>query len=423
MEWQHRAEDAGWSLTQQTFSVPGRYSNTAFPAFPHLSRSCTRVRFVDDAGPGLWGPSNTSSCSDAGSDVCFTWDSVPPTTPVLVDGGVVAGSNLVELSFLGSGDDGGGVARYGVRYASLAAGQGSFGHSVSSPVTDILGAGTWTVTMFAEDRSLNVSPNSAPFTVTLGFDASVAPAGRPAWEVAVTNDAYVDLLWADDGAESWVVTQRGLDGGWFIGGRPRVSGTGALLAVPGPCRLHSGRIGRVLGNQVSDWSAPSVELLADTVAPVPFAPQVASFDGGAAVVTWGAATDGCPSGVSYRLERSDNGGPFSLRTTTGGTQFVDTVAVMGSVTWRLVAIDGAGNQSVSDGGASLSIVPAGVVDAGEPDAGAVDAGFDAGVVVEEDAGVDQPMARSLSVGCGCDQADGGLVMLLVLGLRRRAQPG
>lgn len=428
MQWQFRAEDAGWS-TQPISSVTGRYASPYLPTsmLTHLARYCVRARFADDAGPGQWGPSSTTMCSDAGSDVCFTWDSARPTAPTLLDGGVIAGTNRVELHFGPSTDDGGGVSRYRFRYLPYGSPPvGSFGSAVTSPVSDVLGPGTWTVAAFAEDVSLNVSPNSASLVVTLGFDASVAAPPAPAWPASVTSDDYVELEWPDDGADSWVVSQRSLDGGWIIGARPRVGGLAALLQVLGPCRRHTARIARVLGDQVSAWSPPSPELLTDTVPPVAFAPTLVSFDGGSAELTWPTATDGCPSGMTYYLERSVNGGAFTRRATTVGTQLVDPVTVTGQLVWRVIAKDGAGNEGESGEGASLLIGPspdagldagepdAGEVDAGEPDAGAPNAGL-------QDAGAMPVQERTLAVGCGCEGGGSSALLLLMfvwLGRRR-----
>jgi hypothetical protein len=406
MQWQHRGEDAGWS-GQPLSSVNGRYASGPFGTLTHLERYCMRMRFADDAGEGQWGPSNTAMCSDAGSDVCFTWDSVRPTAPVLLDGGVIAGSNRVELHFAPSTDDGGGVARYRFDYVPGAPPVGSFGSGVTSPISDIVGAGTWTVAVFAEDRALNVSVNSATLSVTAGFDASVAAPAAPAWATGITNDDYVELEWPDDGADSWVVTQRVADGGWNIGARPRVAGLSALLNVPGPCKRHFGRIARVLGDQVSDWSPASAELLVDTVAPVASPPTLVSFDGGTAELSWPAATDGCPSGLSYQLERSVNGAPFTVRTTTMSRQYEDPVTDTGQIVWRIVAVDGAGNEDESSDGASLLIEPR--VDAG------VDAGMDAPDAGElTDAGVPTPKPGTFGIGCGCQS--GGSITLLLLAL-------
>lgn len=417
MEWQQRPEDAGFS--GPVSFINGRYTSSAFTSLSHLERYCYRMRFVDDAGPGQWGPSSTSMCSSTGNDVCFTWDSVPPTSPQLLDGGVIAGSNRVELRFAPSSDDGGGVARYVFRYLPGGApAAGSFGTAADSPVSDVLGAGTWTVALFAEDRALNVSPNSAPFTVTLGFDASVQSPLAPNWPVSVTSADYVDLQWPDDGAQSWVVTQRSLDGGWFIPSRPRVSGLSALLNVGSVCRRHAARIARVVGDQVSDWSLPSPDLLVDNVAPIAFTPQLIDFDGGAALINWAVATDACFSGISYSLERSVNGAPFVVRTSTASTQFADAMTEPGTISWRVTAIDGAGNRGTSGVGAVLVVAPA---DAGMPlaDAGQVqDAGApDSGVDSPEDAGATEPPSRRIAtVGCGCEPGGAGSSALLLLAL-------
>ena len=412
MEWQYRDEDAGWS-NQPVSSLVGRYTNAPFPALTHLARYCMRMRFVDDAGPGQWGPSDTPNCSATGSDVCFAWDNLAPTAPVLLDGGVVASSNLVELYFVPSSDDGGGVARYVFRYPGNIASVGGFGKSSTSPLSDVLGAGTWTVSLYAEDNAGNTSAPSGSLTVSLGFDASIAPPASPTWERLVTNGGYLNLVWPDDGADDWAVTQRGLDGGWLISARPRVSGPLAQLAVPGPCRFHAARLARVFGDQVSDWSPPSRDLLSDMVAPLSFPPQLASVDGGEALLSWTAATDSCPSGITYRLERSENGSAFLTRATTANTQAVDALDVTGVLRWRLVAIDGAGNLGTSDGGASLTVDAA---DGGLDDGGLDDGGLRDGGEISEEAD-----PRRLSVGCGCDGGAASLLWLAIAVLRRRGR--
>lgn len=433
MQWQHRLEDAGWT-TQPVSSITARYASPYLPlaSLTHLERYCMRVRFADDAGTGKWGPSSVQLCTDAGSDLCFTWDSSPPTPPTLLDGGVVAGTNRVELHFAPSTDDGGGVARYRFRYlpGGASPAEASFGTATTSPVSDVLGAGTWTVAVFAQDQALNHSFDSAPMVVTLGFDASVAPPPAPSWPEAVTSDNYVELEWPDDGAESWVVTQRVPDGGWRIDARPRVSGLAALLHVPGPCQRHIARIARVIGDQVSDWSPPSAELLADTVDPVASPPTLVSFDGGSATISWSPASDGCASGMTYFVERSVNGGPWGRRGSTMGTQFVDQVTDTGQIRWRVVAEDGAGNDDESNSGANLFIeapdagIDAGTPDAGTPDAGAPDAGTtDAGVpdAGADDAGTGPQAKRTLLVGCGCDGGGSSVLLLLLLVWLTRSQ--
>lgn len=406
LQWQSRDEDAGWS-TQPISSSASRFVGRPFATLTHLSRYCFRMRYADDAGPGEWGPSSTPMCGNAGSDVCFTWDSVPPETPVLLDGGVVAGTNRVELHFAPSDDDGGGVSGYRFRYLpSSSAAIGSFGSGPDSPISDILGAGTWRVALYAEDRANNISNNSASMTVTLGFDASVATPAAPGWPKAITNETYVELMWMNDGAESWVVTQRTTDGGWAITARPRVSGSSALLSVPGPCQRHSGRIARVLGDQASDWSPPAPDLLVDTVAPVAFPPTLVSFENGVASLSWPTATDGCESGLSYQVERSLNGGPFTAQMTTTSTQYDDPVSDFGQLTWRIVAIDGAGNQGISDAGDSVLV-----------------AGTDGGVEVLEPDGGTRPGKSSFLVGCGCDGGSSTLILLVVAMLLRGHRVG
>jgi hypothetical protein len=229
-----------------------------------------------------------------------------------------------------------------------------------------------------------------------------------------------------------------------------VSTPTAVIDVTGPCRRNVVRIASVRGDQVSNWSTPSLELLTDTVAPVA-APPTASADGGVAVLSWAPASDGCPSGLSYTLERSMNDGGFNTRGTTASTTLTDPLDVEGIARWRVVARDGAMNAGTSAASAALSVVfvrdagvDAGTPDAGIPDAGEPDAGMDAGAPDagasdagtpdagevdggDPDAGAEATDAgvprRQLAVGCTCN-AVGAMPWLWLAGVllrRRRAR--
>jgi hypothetical protein len=459
MEWQVREAADAWNPMGLTQMTPGRFASNPFPGLVHQRSYCLRVRFVDAQGPGAWGPAGGATCGVDAGDLCFTWDSAPPSAPTLVDGGMVPGTNRVEVVLAPSVDDGDGVGRYTLRYlSSNAAAQFGFGSSSTTFVHDIIGAGTWQLAAFAEDVAGNISANSGSVWVTAGFDASIPPPPPPTWVVPLTNEAFVDLTWPGDGVtESWLLTSRLLDGGWGASTRPRTGALSALIGVGGPCRRHEARLARVIGNQASDWSAPSPQLLVDTVAPVVEPPTLLGVDGGVALLTWAPALDACPSGLTYRLERTVDGRTWVVRQTLSETEAADVLDQLGVLMWRVAAIDGAGNVGISDAGAALAAMPApdagegdaglpdgggpdgggpdggepdgGEPDGGEPDAGPMDAGSDAGL---DDAGVEVPDAgarseQSFAVGCACDTAPAAEWWALAawvtgVRLRRRVDP-
>lgn len=442
MEWALRLADAGWTGAEPLHSAPGRFATWPQEPLTHQTPYCMRVRFADGQGPGAWGPTTTATCGPPASDLCFTWDDAPPSTPTMVLVSSLLASNQFNVNFMPSTDDGGGVLTYTLHYQDGVA-QFGFGTGATTPLSDVLGAGTWQVSVFAEDRAGNRSARTSPISASFGFDASIPVPTRPFWPGPASNAPYVTATWVDDGANSWVVTQRALDGGWRIGTRPRVASPSAYLDTPGPCRTHAVRVASVFGSQVSAWSQPSLELLADTVVPAVGAPTVARDDAGFANVQWPVATDGCPSGLSYRLERSVDDAGWAARITTNSLTALDSLDVDGRYTWRVVAIDGAGNEGPSAPSAVVVVVPldaglpdAGAPDAGRPDAGTPDAGLDAGAPdagavdagtrdagVRRDAGVSA--RKELGVGCGCTGATPDAVLLalavtLALARTRRA---
>lgn len=421
MEWTFRAKDAGWNGTEMIYAATGRFSSS-WPRQPlaHMSEYCMRVRFLDGMGAGAWGPSNSMVCGLPASDLCFTWDDASPTMPAQPMAVVTPGTNQLSFSFMGSSDDGGGVESYLLHYQTGEA-QFGFGTRSTSPVTDVLGAGAWTASVMAVDFAGNRSARTIALPVTFGFDAAVPVPAQPRWPNAVSNELFTTAVWPDDaGADSWVITTRLLDGGWRIANRPRVPTSNAYLDTPGPCLRHVYRIGNVFGTQASDWSAPSPELLTDTVAPMANAPTIILMGNGLAELRWTAASDGCPSGLSYRVERSANDGGWMIRLTTAALTANDPLDTLGAMTWRVVAIDGAGNEGTSGPSATIIVsadagTPDAGVDAGTPDAGADDAGVEA-----LDAGV-METRRTLGVGCSCTHAEELAMLLFTLSFLFRSR--
>ncbi|MFT3711258.1 MAG: hypothetical protein QM817_26810 [Archangium sp.] len=415
MQWQVRGADAGWTGSEMIYMSPGRFSGLRAP-FTHLESYCVRARFADGQGVGAWGPStNVGDCGGPASDVCFEWDDAPPSIPTNV--ALSTNANRVIVTFNASSDDGGGIASYRLHFVDSIA-QYGFGEAPSSPVTDVLGEGTWQVAVQALDRASNGSSRSVALPVTLGFDASVPIPAAPLWPAAAMNVEYVGITWADDaGADSWLVTQRRADGGWKIAARPHVPQPEALMEALGPCNVTAARVASVRGDQVSAWSAPSVDHLTDTVAPVMNSAPSVTADGGSVALTWLAATDGCPSGLTYSLQRSTNGGAFTTVAMTPALAFSEVLNA-GTHVWRVLVEDGAGNQATSPPSTSVTIgVP---VDAGqeEPDAGVIESD---GGAVEPDAGVDAGIdeRRELSVGCGCTTGFDAAWLLVLSAVVRR----
>ena len=423
-EWQVRQEADGFSGAPS--AVTGRYTQTWLPGGVHGERYCLRVRHVDDAGPGSWGPS-TGNCGVAPADRCFQWDTVPPTEPLLLDAGLLAGTARVVIDFTPSSDDGGGVLGYSLRYPGGPLAHEGVVDVAAPPITDVMGEGTWTIAVYAYDRSDNSSGSSASVTFTFPAQPSLTVPPAPTWDATVSDTNEVGLEWPDDGAQSWVITVERPDGGWALASRPRVTTNGTLLSMAGPCRQHRARIARVVGDEVSAWSTPSAVLLIDEVNPAPPTWQPASVSGADVTLRWNAAGDACPSGMTYTLQRI-SGGAWMTVTQTSALQFTEAAVAL-PAEYRLVARDGAGNAATSmvlvvTPGGDAGVVDAGVEDAGvvEPDAGLeVDAGVDDAGLPVDGGDVDAP--RELRVGCGCGGGGGAvwLGVLLVPGLRRRAR--
>lgn len=438
IQWSTRTAAAGWTGNEPIEQQAGRFVNRPFVSVApqHLSDYCLRVRFSDASGPGQWGPTDTATCGASASDLCFTWDDAPPSAPEVLDASVI--SNVLSIDFLPSSDDGGGVSEYRLQFPpALADAIPPYGVSAGSPIGDVLGEGEWDVVVTALDRSENRSDPSQVVHVVMGSNALLPVAAAPQWAQSITGNGFVEITWPDDGADSWLVTQQADDGGWFISSRPHLDATTALLNAFGPCRHHRARVARVVGTLVSAWSTPSPDLLSDMIDPIAGAPFVAAFDGGTARIEWPTANDACPSGLSYELSRSINGGAYLAQTTQTATSFDEPVTVEGVWRWRLRVVDGAGNADVSpvepellvilDAGVTVEdagVADAGVADAGMPDAGPVDAGQpDAGIPdggTPFDGGmIEPPKPRQLGVGCGCSSVEAWVVLALALLRRRR----
>jgi hypothetical protein len=388
-----------------TYASPARSGTTANRYVPGFATGlingasyCLHARFEDDAGPGLWGPASGPSCV-GGLEQCFTFDDVSPSVPVLLDAGVRVGTSQVELSFNPALDDGGGISAHTL----VIDGATSWATATNgpSPLTQTLAPGTWRLQVIARDVAENVSGASAARTLSVTSSALVPAAPTPSWPTSTSRSGFIAVSWPVDAGDQWAITQQTEDAGWVVAITPFASTGNTTVQVTGPCAQQRVRVSRLRGTASSDWSAASAPLLIDDVSPVVLAPAVATVDGGVRL-SWAAATDGCPSGLSYRLLRVIDGGTPTVRLATATSPTVDVLEGPGQFVWFVVAVDGAGNEGTSAGSSALTVLfdggtpDPGAVDAGTPDAGILDAGTpDAGT---PDAGA--PDAGELDAGTG-----------------------
>lgn len=437
LEWELRVDGGTYAPALARGDAGSFYIADILRGLDDAQTYCLRARVVDQlTGPGLWGPAGGPVCS-LPSEVCFTWDSIPPSPPNVLTAGV---SNALFSAQLGPiADVGGGVAGY-VVYVDGAASV-EVGVIATQPLTHLLGPGTWAVQLQAIDRADNRSALSPAVSVTVPASVNIPVPPAPVWDAPITNSQYFTARWSGPPNSLWALQHQRDDGGWTVASRPVVTDRVAYLDVGGPCSRTRLRTSRLLDGGASDWSPASGELLTDRVTPTLTGMMVTVADGGV-VISWAPAVDSCPSGLRYEVERFELSDGNRTTFSATGLEFFDAPP-NGTVRYRVAATDDAGNRGVSSlsnpivwpPDAGVALVDAGVPDAGVPDAGVPDAGpADAGLTDAgpdaavpdagaDDAGVPESDGgfsnRSLRVGCGCSTGDWPAMLFALILLARR----
>jgi hypothetical protein len=410
----------------QVASVPGSFAtpvlsglgNSGFYGHPLGADTLTpgaayqmRVRLYDSVDAGDWGPGNLAdagpNCAIASVPYGFIYDDRAPDAPQILSVKLV--EQEIDVAFTPSDDhDGGGIDFYAIYYEPYTSNlQAGFGTGKVSPVVETMPPGDYGVSLLAQDVAQNLGPLFSPFTqITVGFDASVPVPVPPSWSDPVTGSGYVDVYWPGAMGESYGLDIRANDGGWQF--CQHAGGGYAHIGVAfSPCATVQLRMSRIIGRAASDWSGPNVAMLFDSIDPDAGAAPALTASATAVRLQWVNPGDACPSGMSYDVQRSLDGGAFlTVASALAVTSFDDAPDAAGLFSYRFVAIDGAGNRTSSD---SASVVFPG--DAGLPPHDAGPPPEDAGPTGTPDGG---PRVESLHVGCGCDAASGGAGLALVL---------
>ncbi len=241
-------------------------------------------------------------------------------------------------------------------------------YTPATSTTDLPADGRWQYRLLAVDRATNSSDSSPTIRVVRDTTAPGAP-GRPVASPTVTRFP-VALSWpaaadSTSGIATYAV-ERGLAG---AGSWTLIQGGVVSTATSDPVGEGVYEY-RVIATDAAGWVGPpssvSLQVIVDQTPPVPpDAPSVSQAPGSSVVtVGWNTVTDSGGAGLaSYRLERSPDGAAWGVVGTAGSgeTQFQDALPIEGW-RYRVIAIDGAGNESASPGSSQAEFGPPQIVE-------------------------------------------------------------
>ncbi len=308
--------------------MPGTYvyQVVAFDNAGNTAASATKTVIVDTTAPTA--PTNVTAPSPTNAKPVIRW---------------TAASD-------GSGTDSSGIVRYDVYRGSVLAG--------STTTTSYTDAGAtansslW-YTVYAVDAAANRSPASTAVPVV--YDTSSPPVPTNIGGTTPTATAPV-ITWTSGGTDnlSGLAYYAVFRGSTQIGTTSALSFTDATLATAG-AQSYTVKAVDLAGNPSAATSARAIVF--DPIAPgQPGKPTIASPTN-SPTLTWAAATDAGGSNVNhYDVYRTPAGGSATLVGSATGTTYNDTaVATDGTYTYDVVAVDGAGNQSVHSAATTVSV--------------------------------------------------------------------
>jgi large repetitive protein len=280
-------------------------------------------------------------------------DTTAPTTPTQVAATTPTNAKPViswTAASDGSGTDSSGIVRYDVYRGAVLAG--------SSTTTSYTDAGatansSLSYTVYAVDAAANRSPASTAVPVV--YDTSSPPVPTNVAGTTPTATAPV-ISWTSGGADNL----SGLDyyavyrGSTLIGQTSALSFTDSALATAG-AQSYTVKAVDLAGNQSAATSARAIVF--DPIAPgQPGKPAIASPTNDP-TLSWAAATDVGGSNIAhYDVYRTPAGGSPSVIGSSTGTTYSDaTVPSDGTYSYDVVAVDGAGNQSVHSASTTVAV--------------------------------------------------------------------
>ena len=250
----------------------------------------------------------------------------------------------------GSGTSSSGIVRYDVYRGAVLAGS-----STSLSFTDAGATANSTLgyTVVAVDAAANRSVASNAVSVV--YDTTAPPIPTNIGGTTPTAIAPV-VTWTSGGSDnlSGLAYYAVYRGSTLICSTSALSCTDSMLATSG-AQAYTVKAVDLAGNQSAATNARSIVF--DPTAPgQPGKPTIAS-PAHAPALTWSAATDTGGSNIArYDVYRTLLGGSATLIGSSAGTTYTDTsVAVDGSYTYDVVAVDGAGNQSAHSAGTTVSV--------------------------------------------------------------------
>ena len=309
--------------------VPGTYvySVVAFDGAGNTTSSAQKTVIVDTTRPDA-PPAPCSAPSPTNAKPVISW---------------AAASD-------GSGPTSSGIVRYDIyRGAGLA------GSSTSTSFTDA-GAtanSTLSYTVVAVDAAANRSVASS--AVAVSYDTSAPPTPTNIGGTTPTGTAPV-VTWTSGGADnlSGLAYYAVFRGSTQIGTTSALSFTDSLLATTG-AQSYTVKAVDLAGNTSAATSARSI-VFDPTPPGQPGKPTIASPTH-APALTWSGATDTGGSNIArYDVYRTLAGGSATLAGSVTGTTFTDSsVSPDGVYSYDVVAVDGAGNQSVHSAATAVTV--------------------------------------------------------------------
>ena len=303
--------------------VPGTYvySVVAFDGAGNTTSSAVRTVIVDTTAPSA--PGSATATTPTNAKPVISW---------------AAASD-------GSGPTSSGIVRYDVYRGAVLAGS-----STSTSYTDAGATANSSIsyTVVAVDGAANRSPASSAAAVV--YDTSSPPTPTNIGGTTPTATAPV-ITWASGGADnlSGLAYYAVFRGSTQIGTTSSLSFTDSQLATTG-AQAYTVKAVDLAGNTSAATSARTI-IFDPTPPGQPGKPTIASPTH-APALTWSAATDTGGSNIArYDIYRTPAGGSATLAGNATGTTFTDTtVSSDGTYTYDVVAVDGAGNQSLHSAG-------------------------------------------------------------------------
>ncbi|MDX6402109.1 MAG: hypothetical protein QOF27_2715, partial [Gaiellaceae bacterium] len=308
--------------------VPGTYvySVIAFDGAGNTTSSAQKTVIVDTSPPSA--PGSATPVSPTNAKPVISW---------------AAASD-------GSGPSASGIVRYDIYRGAVLAGSSS---STSFTDAGATANSTLSYTVVAVDAAANRS--AASTAVVVVYDTSAPPTPTNIGGTTPTASAPV-VTWTSGGTDNLagLAYYAVFRGSTQIGTTSALSFTDSLLATTG-AQSYTVKAVDLAGNTSAATSARSITF--DPTPPgQPGKPGIPSPTH-APVLTWAGATDTGGSNIArYDVYRTPAGGSPAIVGTATGTTYTDTgVGADGAYSYDVVAVDGAGNQSVHSTATAVSV--------------------------------------------------------------------